>query len=241
MANSGQTMLDFISLMDSLNDAGSVWRAFRGFVAERGFPFAALADVTGPRTRPLVPLLDVAWPAEWEERYRLRSYVLDDPNFLYLKRTAEPFTWEEAVEACENTPRQRRVMDEASEFGMRCGFVVPIYSLKMAPAVITMAGLRSFQGEHARAELHLAAIYAHSRIRALSPPESEQAAPVLTARERECLEWVAAGKSDWEIGEILAISEKTVNAHVERVKRKFAVGSRIQAVVMALRARRIEV
>ena len=56
---------------------------------------------------------------------------------------------------------------------------------------------------------------------------------------REVLQWAAVGKSDWEIGEILAISEKTVNAHIENVKRKYGVTSRIHAVVKGMNARAI--
>ena len=49
------------------------------------------------------------------------------------------------------------------------------------------------------------------------------------------LGWVAAGKSDWTIGRILNISGKTVNFHVENAKRKLGAGTRIQAVVTAMR------
>ena len=56
----------------------------------------------------------------------------------------------------------------------------------------------------------------------------------LTDREVECLQWIAAGKSDWQIGKILNISQKTMNYHVENVKRKFGVATRIQAVVAAM-------
>jgi DNA-binding CsgD family transcriptional regulator len=58
---------------------------------------------------------------------------------------------------------------------------------------------------------------------------------MLTQREREILAWIAEGKSDWQIGQILNISSKTVNYHVENAKRKFAVATRIQAVIAALR------
>jgi DNA-binding CsgD family transcriptional regulator len=43
------------------------------------------------------------------------------------------------------------------------------------------------------------------------------------------------GKSDWDISVILAISEKSVNAYVERAKHKLGVTSRAQALVMAMR------
>lgn len=57
----------------------------------------------------------------------------------------------------------------------------------------------------------------------------------MTARESEVLGWVAAGKSDWAIGRILNISGKTVNFHVENAKRKLGVGTRVQAVIAAMR------
>jgi DNA-binding CsgD family transcriptional regulator len=56
----------------------------------------------------------------------------------------------------------------------------------------------------------------------------------VTPRESQVLGWVAAGKSDWAIGQILRISKKTVNFHVENAKRKFGVGTRIQAVIAAM-------
>ena len=58
----------------------------------------------------------------------------------------------------------------------------------------------------------------------------------MTPREAQILGWVAEGKSDWAIGQILRISGKTVNFHVENAKRKLGVGTRLQAVVAAMRS-----
>lgn len=49
----------------------------------------------------------------------------------------------------------------------------------------------------------------------------------LSKREREVLRWVILGKSDRDIGQILSISPKTANAHVENIKRKYDVSSRV--------------
>lgn len=57
----------------------------------------------------------------------------------------------------------------------------------------------------------------------------------LNERERDVLNWVAAGKSDWQVAQILSVSPKTVNYHVENAKRKLGAVSRIQAVVEAVR------
>ncbi len=69
------------------------------------------------------------------------------------------------------------------------------------------------------------------------PPENEALDPNddLTNREREVLEWCASGKSDWQIGQILNLSPKTVNYHIENSKRKLRVSTRIQAIVVSVR------
>jgi DNA-binding CsgD family transcriptional regulator len=56
----------------------------------------------------------------------------------------------------------------------------------------------------------------------------------LTARESEVLRWVAAGKSDAQIGAILRISARTVQKHLQNVYDKLGVESRTAA---AMRAR----
>lgn len=57
----------------------------------------------------------------------------------------------------------------------------------------------------------------------------------LTPREREVLRWVANGKSAWEIGEILHIAKRTVDAHVQTSVRKLSATNRTHAVALALR------
>ena len=56
----------------------------------------------------------------------------------------------------------------------------------------------------------------------------------ITARERQVLQWISAGKSNWEIGKILRISEFTVKNHVQNVLRKLSVTSRAQAVTKGI-------
>lgn len=62
---------------------------------------------------------------------------------------------------------------------------------------------------------------------------------VLSAREQEVLQWLAHGKTDRDIGEILAISPRTVAKHLQRIYDKLGVETRTAAVLRALRARRL--
>jgi DNA-binding CsgD family transcriptional regulator len=67
----------------------------------------------------------------------------------------------------------------------------------------------------------------------------ESVAPItfsasLTAREHEVVHWLAAGKTDAEIGALLSISVRTVQKHLEHVYIKLGVETRTAAVMRAL-------
>lgn len=56
----------------------------------------------------------------------------------------------------------------------------------------------------------------------------------LTSRELTCLRWAAIGKTSWEMGIILGLTERTVNFHIGNACRKLDVHSRQAAIAMAL-------
>jgi DNA-binding response OmpR family regulator/DNA-binding CsgD family transcriptional regulator len=55
----------------------------------------------------------------------------------------------------------------------------------------------------------------------------------LTAREAEVLVWIAKGKSNRDIGDILGLSSRTVNKHLEQIYVKLGVENRASAAVKA--------
>jgi len=59
--------------------------------------------------------------------------------------------------------------------------------------------------------------------------------PRLTDRESEVLLWVARGKTNRDIGEILGMSPRTVNKHLEHIFEKLGVETRTAAAAAAVR------
>jgi DNA-binding CsgD family transcriptional regulator len=62
----------------------------------------------------------------------------------------------------------------------------------------------------------------------------------LTQREREVLQWIAAGKTSWEIGVMSGMSEHAINKIINAAMIKLDAVTRTQAVVNAIRDGEIE-
>lgn len=68
-----------------------------------------------------------------------------------------------------------------------------------------------------------------------SSSQSRLATASLTPRETEVLSWIAKGKTNRDVGEILGMSPRTVNKHLEHVFEKLGVETRAAAAALASR------
>jgi DNA-binding CsgD family transcriptional regulator len=59
---------------------------------------------------------------------------------------------------------------------------------------------------------------------------------VLSPRERECLQWIAEGKTYWECAMILGLSEHTVRCYLESARHKLGAANNSHAVNIAGKA-----
>ncbi|MGE5385458.1 MAG: helix-turn-helix domain-containing protein [Betaproteobacteria bacterium] len=57
---------------------------------------------------------------------------------------------------------------------------------------------------------------------------------LISHRQRDILQWIYQGKTNWEISKILEINEETIKYHVDQVMAKLNVKTRAQAVGRAL-------
>ena len=63
----------------------------------------------------------------------------------------------------------------------------------------------------------------------------------LSEREIETLTWVARGKTSADIAQILGLTKRTVDFHVENARTKLAAATRVEAAVKAATGRLIDV
>lgn len=225
-----------ISLVLSLEDetnSDTICDRFQHYIENKGFTSAVCLVID--RTKPLAAddLLMCTRPRTWVECYLAERHMADDPILAALQDHNTPFAWSEVVDSSRLNAAGREVMGLAATHGMEEGLVIPITDAHQHTGLVSLAGPRRELPREDRAALTLVSVYVHQRLLSLRRQKGG-AAIALTQREHEIVRWISEGKSDWQIGQILNISAKTVNYHVENVKRKFGVASRIQAVVAAL-------
>jgi NarL family two-component system response regulator LiaR len=104
---------------------------------------------------------------------------------------------------------------------------------------VLRAGAQGYVRKDADPEILLAAVRAVARGRTFIDPSVGGRIPGisedLTPREIEVVRLLAAGQSNKEIADTLAIGEETVKTHVGRVLSKLDADNRAQAVIQALK------
>jgi DNA-binding CsgD family transcriptional regulator len=68
----------------------------------------------------------------------------------------------------------------------------------------------------------------------LGSAQSEESVPVLSDRQRECLLWVARGKTSAETAMILGIATETVIQHLKMARERYQVHCKQSLIVSAL-------
>jgi LuxR family transcriptional regulator, quorum-sensing system regulator BjaR1 len=224
---------EFIEEVERNRDPSSLADVFQKFIRKFGMMYYMVGDPRPPVGLPRKRVWATTWPEEWLLRFGDRNYVGVDPVVRRMHVSNQPFRW--APDDGKSDEEGSHILVEASEYGMASGFAVPIYG-RDGLSVIVSIGTQDYEIDR-RDEvcLHMAAIYLHKaleRHRTQSP--SPTRGPKLTPRERECLTWVAAGKTAWEISQILNIAEQTVHEYVRNAMNKLHATTRAQAVAAAI-------
>lgn len=206
------------------------------FSQQLGFSFVSamsVLDVTVGRSE--FVRVDNA-PAGFSEVMNNVPAMRLDPVMQHCRKHTWPIVWNQDTYTREGLGE---LWEEQASFGYRTGIAMALHlpeGRHFALGVERDQALPANDGEVTRlvADLQLFAMYAQAAAqRLLSPAEGDR--PSLTPRELEALHWTRAGKTAWEVGAILGISERTAVLHVNNAMRKLGCTSKHQAVLQALR------
>lgn len=219
-----------------LDELEMTWRARMG---ELGFTFAALGAHVDPLKPERASYVFQNYPDEWIKHFSAQRYHVADPVFRAAEQGASEFVWTDPEFLEPLSWRQRRILDEAGEFGLRYGHshaLAPMPPLKASGHLI--AGEPDMPPQIYDAGKIANILVHHRAVQLCAPPVLSFA--VLRKRERQCLELCASGFTDAEVARQLEIGIATVRRHIERARVRLGAATRIQAAARAIASGQIK-
>lgn len=219
---------------NSIDELITLSRAFAGQLGFSSFIYALRV----PRTFSNAQVLALnGYPQGWVEHYFARHLYDVDPVIQHCSRHILPVAWHDMP--VPGNADTRAMMGEAAEYGLKSGTSMPIHCAhgelgiwSVACDSDSVAARR--QAEAARPFLMLMAGHVHEAVRRVYGLDAPGVPVTLTAREQECLRWVADGKTSWEISRLLRTAERTINFHLANAMVKLGVSNRQHAVAKAV-------
>jgi DNA-binding CsgD family transcriptional regulator len=228
----GTNVETFIESTQHVASSAVLKKLFLSAVAEEGYENAVFARANNRR------LTSIPWsefPGGYLDTYRSEAWDRIDPVVQRVHSARGPFKWSDTHPRGGFSREQRSFFEQCRELGVHSGITIPIHGLGQEVDLISLsqrAGDRV--PSHRMTHVFMLSVQYWLKYCELADQRDHEVCP-LTAQELECLRWCKEGKTNWEIGEILNISEKTVEFHLSNGMRKLGAGNRITAVIMGIK------
>ncbi len=177
-------------------------------------------------------------PSNYVEPYSDVNDCKRDPVLMHCKRQTVPIIWNQDTYVASGVGD---LWERQAQFGYRTGIAMALHLPEGKHFLLGVdrdRALPSDPNELQRlvADLQLFAVHAQeAAMRLLVPLELQPERPALTPRELEVLRWTMDGKTAWEVGAVLGISERTAVLHINNAMHKLKCVNKHQAVLKALR------
>jgi len=173
------------------------------------------------------------FPDDFFDLWVQDNLIMHDPILTYAVRSKSAFEWSDAY--MHATRYGRQVMNAGADVGLREGLVVPVFAPNQPTGMVSLALEERLTDATVKATLEVPIIHAFNRLLDFIEPDLMPEKVELTLREIDVLHYVAAGKTNWEVGKVLGISENTVKKILQKVLAKYHTSSRTHAVTLAIR------
>jgi DNA-binding CsgD family transcriptional regulator len=201
--------------------------------ASLGFDYAAYAGIN-PIDRSVHGYVN--YPSSWQRHYHESGLHRVDPTLQMARRSIAPVDWRRLREH----DNFRTVFAHAQDFGIGdLGVTIPVrgpYGDVGMLSVTRKGSVREWEGliRSAIGELQSAAVHLHDAAMRSDALSGILRRPMLSRREVEILQWVAAGKSQQDVADILGIAQRTVEVHLASARDKLGALNTPQAAARAV-------
>lgn len=224
--------LEFIELCASLKDVAEIERHLYAVLAQFGYAYVACSSHVDPLKPGPLAVSMCNYPLPWQQHYSQNNYAHIDAVFCRARSSALPFDWTEL--AGKLSREQRRMFDEAAEFGIRGGETLPLNVPNAIASSCSLVPGPERVDPHIRPAVHMVALYAFETALARMLGDRRPKTPLLPPRERQVVTLIGMNKGDEVIAEILGISVDTVRTYIKRAKDRYGVAGRTSLVIKAL-------
>lgn len=209
-----------------------LWRQMTRYFGRHGFEAVSYYWVRTGTNLPATIPLQHGFAKEEIELYLSHDFQRLDIVPRAALAAGMPIRWTDVWNGSELTSEERDFLMAMRAIPFSDGFSMPCYGPNTRNAVVGVGKMTAHTDASPShmALLHFAAQAAHLRICALFAEEVTRDRQ-LSTREKEILDWVARGKSNGVIAEILAISPGTVDTYMRRIYGKLEVSDRTSAAV----------
>ena len=205
-----------------------------------GFSHMALMNAPVTDDTMLTPLLiEGTVPAPFVREFDRHQLVRRCPMLLRTRDSVMPHSWhlmEKDAEPNTDLPRELRTL--LINHNCPMNVIIPVNAPDGQRLVFWFLGNRNSLGQSEINELTLIMLQALDSYTCLK--RNDGGVPhSLLARELEVVRWTAQGKTSVEIGQILSLSDHTVNAYMMNAIKKLDCVNRTQLVAKAIRLKLI--
>ncbi|MET0364307.1 MAG: LuxR C-terminal-related transcriptional regulator, partial [Sphingobium sp.] len=210
-----------------------LWSLMVRHFQENGFGAVAYVLFDRGRAGEAVALLEEGFPAEIVHAYAEHGYGQHDPTLRVVMATGRPDTPFRVAERFRLSPDEKRYRVTMEGLSAGDALSLPLFGPhgRDAYGILAQPADPDFYRTSRRTELHMAAQAAHLKTFSLLTRRLKIDSHGLSPREVEILRWVAQGKSNGVIADILEISPGTVDTYLRRVFEKLKVTDRTSAAV----------
>jgi DNA-binding CsgD family transcriptional regulator len=173
----------------------------------------------------------------WKGAYRDEKLLSTDPIIRHLSISNLPLVWDHKLYVKAGASE---LWDLTSSHGFDSGIAISLrdhlgngYKIGLSRDQQITTDPRELS--RLVADTQLFGAFAQSAMMRIWNPKPDADFPSLTAREIECLSWTLEGKTAWELGVILGITERTANFHLGNAIQKLDCDNKHSAVIKAMR------
>ncbi len=178
------------------------------------------------------------WLAEYDEL----NYYQVDPRAKQCMHSITPVYWDTEKPFLDKLePGAREMMENAHEHQVYSGVTAPIFGYQDIKGAFSFGYMTGSSLSKQRQHLTLISpllnslgVFVHQAVIRCLKLDTDPLNDALTEREKDCLSWVADGKTMSEIASSLCLSESTIKYHLKHAMIKLDARNTAQALSIAI-------